>query len=280
MEKKLRDAKKIYESIQIPEELDEMVNKTINNANKKSPSKLRRKKRFFTAAAATVMICGVLTVGVNTSEAFANSASEIPIIGNIARLLTFTEFEFKSDVINADIRIPEVNLNDEALAKKINLQIYKEMKICLTESEARALEYKEAYLATGGTEEGFKPIDVKMDYELKSIDEKILSFVLFHHESLAAAYSETQFYNIDLENDTMLTLEDIYGNEYMSLVNSSIEEQINIENSKSEGSVYFEFDGIDENQNFYINEKGETVIVFDKYSIAPGSMGMPEFIIK
>ncbi|SHI43644.1 protein of unknown function [Dethiosulfatibacter aminovorans DSM 17477] len=280
MEKKLKEAKKIYESIQIPEELDEMVNKTINNANKKSPSKLKIKKGFFTATAAAVMICGALTIGLNTNEAFANSASEVPIIGNIARLLTFSEFEFQSEVIVADIRIPEVNLNDKALAKKINLQIYREMKTCLSESETRALEYKEAYLATGGTEEDFIPIDVKMDYELKSIDEKILSFVLYHYESLAAAYSETQYYNINLENDEILKLEDIYGNEYMSIVNSSIEEQIELENSKSENNVYFEFDGIDENQKFYINEKGETVIVFDKYAIAPGSMGMPEFIIE
>ena len=32
--------------------------------------------------------------------------------------------------------------------------------------------------------------------------------------------------------------------------------------------------------NFYINNKGDLVIVFDKYEVGPGSMGTPEFIIE
>lgn len=47
-----------------------------------------------------------------------------------------------------------------------------------------------------------------------------------------------------------------------------------------EGATYFEeFKGIEEDQGFYINEKGNPVIVFDKYEIAPGSMGMQAFEI-
>ena len=40
------------------------------------------------------------------------------------------------------------------------------------------------------------------------------------------------------------------------------------------------FEGITENQKFYVNENGNVVIVFDKYEIAPGYMGMPEFEIQ
>ena len=32
-------------------------------------------------------------------------------------------------------------------------------------------------------------------------------------------------------------------------------------------------------QHFYLNEEGQLVIVFDEYAVAPGSMGMPEFVI-
>ena len=31
--------------------------------------------------------------------------------------------------------------------------------------------------------------------------------------------------------------------------------------------------------NFYRNKDGNLVIVFDKYEVAPGSMGTPEFVI-
>ena len=32
--------------------------------------------------------------------------------------------------------------------------------------------------------------------------------------------------------------------------------------------------------NFYINSRGDLVIVFDKYEVGSGSMGTPEFIIE
>ncbi|MFQ7057552.1 MAG: RsiV family protein [Turicibacter sanguinis] len=40
-----------------------------------------------------------------------------------------------------------------------------------------------------------------------------------------------------------------------------------------------EFKSIADNQTFYINSSGDVVVVFDKYSIAPGYMGFPEFTI-
>ena len=39
------------------------------------------------------------------------------------------------------------------------------------------------------------------------------------------------------------------------------------------------FKSISSEQNFYINSQNQLVIVFDEYEVAPGSMGMPEFII-
>lgn len=39
------------------------------------------------------------------------------------------------------------------------------------------------------------------------------------------------------------------------------------------------FKEIDADQNFYINDQNQLVIVFDEYEVAPGSMGMPEFVL-
>ena len=46
-----------------------------------------------------------------------------------------------------------------------------------------------------------------------------------------------------------------------------------------EESSYFKYEGITADQNFYFNNDGDLVIVFDKYQIALGSMGCPEFVI-
>ena len=40
-----------------------------------------------------------------------------------------------------------------------------------------------------------------------------------------------------------------------------------------------DFEKIDKNQNFYINNNGEIVISFDEYEVAPGYMGVVEFTI-
>lgn len=39
------------------------------------------------------------------------------------------------------------------------------------------------------------------------------------------------------------------------------------------------FHAIAADQNFYINDNNQLVIVFDEYTVAPGSMGMPEFVL-
>ena len=36
---------------------------------------------------------------------------------------------------------------------------------------------------------------------------------------------------------------------------------------------------IEDNQNFYFSNKGNIVIVFDKYEVGPGATGTPEFEI-
>ena len=41
-----------------------------------------------------------------------------------------------------------------------------------------------------------------------------------------------------------------------------------------------DFVTLDDKHNFYWDKDGNLVIVFDKYEVAPGSMGAPEFVIK
>ena len=39
------------------------------------------------------------------------------------------------------------------------------------------------------------------------------------------------------------------------------------------------FRAIDPDQQFYLDENGDLVIVFGEYEVAPGSMGIPRFVI-
>ena len=71
-------------------------------------------------------------------------------------------------------------------------------------------------------------------------------------------------------------MQDILGDEYQQIANESIQNQM-----KENSEIYWDdFEGIQEDTPFYLNESGNPVIVFEKYEIAPGSEGQQEFEIK
>ena len=108
--------------------------------------------------------------------------------------------------------------------------------------------------------------------------------MILKSETLASAYTEMYFYNIDIETGKKLNLRDLLGNDYKKIVDDEIYKEIEIR-SKNPDNIYFTkgeggFEGIEnEYQDFYINKEGKIVIVFEKYKIAPGYMGIQEFVI-
>ena len=73
------------------------------------------------------------------------------------------------------------------------------------------------------------------------------------------------FYNIDLKNEKTLTLEDILGEDYISIANESIREQMQKRMEDDENLVYWDgsdgiegFTTVDENTKFYLNEKRQS----------------------
>ena len=153
----------------------------------------------------------------------------------------------------------------------------------LDEAEARARADKEAFVATGGQAEDFIPIIIDVDYEIKCQNGHYLSFILTKTETLANAYTEYYAYNIDLETGRELTLRDLLGPDWKLIANEAVRAGID-ERSQDPANVYFDgsdgiegFQSIRDDQPFYLNESGSPVVVFSKYEIAPGYMGMQEF---
>ena len=284
MDNKLKDLKHKHDSIQIPNELENIVNSTIKNHEKNNKKRVFYGRNLALAASICIVFTGMFVTTLNMNKSFAQSMSKVPIIGSIAKLLTFKDYEIHSDVVDAEIKIPKVEgLSDKNLEQKINDEIYQKMKSGVKESEERALEYKDAYIATGGTEEGFRKIKVTVDYDLKSVNDNVISFIVYQHESLAAAYAETYYYNIDITDNNIINMEDVLGKDYKKIIDENVYTQIE-ERKKDKNNSFFEgemgFNGITKVPNFYINKDGKVVVVFDKYEIAPGYMGPQEFVIE
>ena len=133
----------------------------------------------------------------------------------------------------------------------------------------------------GGDAAEFIPVIIDVDYEIKCQNDQYLSFILTETETRANAYTEVYTYNIDLEAGRELTLRDMLGPDYVELANAAVREGIAAREAADPDATFFHdeagFTSIDEDQAFYLNEAGNPVVIFEKYAIAPGYMGQPEF---
>ena len=298
---KERNGKNTYDSIEIPDELNDMVTKTIASMDKeriraehptdKAPKKSEHRfaVRRYGIAAAAVLICS--TIGLNTNPAFARQMSELPIIGTLAQVLTIRSFHGTEGDVSLDLEIPEIKL-DASMPKKVNDTISAISDAYIETAKAEFAEYKEGFFADGGTKEEWagRDMSVYIDYNVKYNTEDILSLELITAKGWVSAEEEHHFYTIDLKHDKALTPEGILGKDYINICNESILSQIKERMAEDKNAQFFGF-GEDDNiggekfttitpeTKFYVNAEGNVVIVFDRYEIAPGSMGTLEFEI-
>ena len=295
--RQIEDARKRYEEIPIPAELSGRVKAAIVRSEEKRKSqrqriptvRIRRKHRIWgTCAGMAAALVLVFTTALNTNTAFAEMAAGLPVIGAAARILTFRSYERDEGDWKISVEIPSVEMiakDTNGLDSALNQEIYDLFSQYADEAVERAREYKKAFMETGGTEEEWEAhdINIHVGYEIKAQTEAYLSFAVQGTENWSSAYSETKYYNIDLKDNKMVTLADVLGHDYARIADESILRQMeNMEEkegiafwSKSEGG----FTGVTDKTVFYMNEKENPVIVFDKYEIAPGAYGKLEFEI-
>lgn len=121
-----------------------------------------------------------------------------------------------------------------------------------------------------------------INYEVKSKG-NVLSLAIDEYKYLgkdANGKGTTSYYNIDLIDNKLLTLKDIFkeGTDYKKILDELIYKEIS---KRDDGLFQGEegFSGIIGVEKFYIDSKGNLVIAFDEYEIGPKALGRPEFTI-
>lgn len=240
------------------------------------------------AGIAAAAICLLFTGLVNGSTAFAASMENIPVIGQFAQLVNFRSYSEETEDYAISVLIPAIIENGDKNSDRsddINAEIMKLCEQYASDAKQRAIEYRKIFLETGGTEEEWKEhnITISVDYEIKNEGSDYLSFVIYGYENWLSSAQAAYYYNLNVTTMQYVTLEELLGKNYVDLVNEQINQQIK-ERQENGSEVFFTqeeggFKTISEKQNFYINNAGNVVIVFDKYEIAPGYMGNVEFEI-
>ncbi|WP_295587146.1 RsiV family protein [uncultured Oscillibacter sp.] len=275
-----RTAKEAYENIPIPEELNERIQAGIRQGSEAYRRAHRRRAlrhTLTTAAACFVVVVGAL----NLSPTVAAAAADVPVLGGLFRVLTVRSYQDTNGDRTVEVEQPAIE--GGALARQATEEIQERVDEKIAQGEELIAQYKEAFLATGGTEEQWeeKNNTVSVTYDIKSQTSTTVSFVVDSYVSIASAYQEQVYYNLDLASDREITLADLLGENWAEICNESIRIQM----AESEDpSVFFPedmggFTTVDETTSFYINEAGNPVVVFPKYTVAIGALGNVEFEI-
>lgn len=282
-DKNLQKLKKEYNEIPIPDELDFVVKKALRDSGVYNTKAKIIYKRLGVTAASLAIATGMLAVGVNSSPTFAYELSKIPVVNSIVKVLTFKEYNINEDKYKANIKVPSIEgLKNKDLEDSLN--------------EKYISENKKLYEDFIAEMEGLKELDdghlgIESGYVVKTDNKNILSIGRYVVNTVGTSSTTFEYDTIDKKNEILITLPSLFkDNKYIEIISENIKEQMREEMKSDSKKVYWIVDEngngnmdifkeIDENQNFYINDKSELVISFNKYEVAPGYMGIVEFII-
>ena len=269
-----KQARDEYESTPIPEELEQRVQAGIRQGR----SAGRAKRHGFRWGIGVAAACVVMIGGLNVSPTFAAAAADVPVLGGLFQVLTVRNYETVKDGIDYDVSVPEVEAGG-ALTEAVNAQIQERVDAHLAQAQADWDAYKEAFLATGGTEEelGDREMDVIIDYEIKAQTDTTVSFVVDFAECWVSAQQQRYCYNLDLANNKDITLADVLGEDWVNICNTAVQAYIDQDTS----GLFFTadkggFTTVDDTTSFYMNQDGSVTLVFPEYAIAAGAAGIVE----
>lgn len=279
MNESLKRARERYQSPEVPQELSFAVAAALREGERRRA----RRRAVRRSLGGGLAACACFCLLVNGSPAFATALDGVPVLGDLARIVTVENYQINDRDHLIDVRLPALtDTGHTDLEQRINTEIRKRIDQVLDEAEDRAREAREAYVATGGKAEDFMPVIIDVDYEVKCSNEQYLSFLITKTETLASAYTEYYLYNLDLTTGTELTLQDLLGPDWREQCNQAV--RAGIARSEEQGGIFFApgeggFEGVSDDQKFYLNSDGDVVLLFEKYEIAPGSMGTLEFTV-
>ena len=270
--KKLKDE---YESVKSSDELKERVKKSM----KKRPLRIYR---ALSGIAAALVIC---TVTLNALPWAARAAMGVPIVEKIVNVLTFGRFEMNENGYEAKIVTPKIEgLENAELENKLNKEFRENAdaikKQYLKDVEDMKKEFGDETIHMG----------LEMNYNVLTDTPDILALDIYIFNAAGSSSTRHSYYNINKKTNKLITLSSLYKNDkdYRKKLSEYIVSEMKRQNNE-EGAMFWlpddEFGGEDtkkalaDNKKFYINDKNEVVICFDKYEIAAGAQGCPEFVI-
>ena len=265
------------EDIKAPDKYLKCVEQTLNDLknNEEEIKPIWSNMRKFNYAIAMTMLMFMLLT--NVSPKFAYAMQEIPIIGNIVKVITIRNYFDKDGNSEIEMEIPNLK-NDNNSQSQTNENVNEDVNQ-LTQN------ILDKFYAEMNSE---NHLSIKVKSDVIENNKYWFTLKLTISEVAASSDLKYKYYNIDKRTDEIVKLSDLFDDEnYKKAISEEIKKQMISRMEKDNDVVYWideeneewNFNMIEDNQNFYFSNKGNIVIVFDKYEVGPGSTGTPEFEI-
>lgn len=285
LEDELLQLKKEHNQLRMTDTQLEILKKRMEETEMEM-NKNRKKSGIIKCTVAAALVAGFMALP-NTSASVAYAMGQIPVIGPLVEAVTFRDYKYKSDRNNADIRVPEIRLGDQAknndtqkklenTTEEINTEIQK-----ITDQLVKEFEDNLAH------EEGYQ--DVVVNSEVLTATEDYFTLKLNCYQGAGSGYQFNYYYTIDLNTGKRLQLKDLFREDadYITSISKNIRKQMKKQMAEDENVIYWldneirewNFKNITDETSFYLNREGNLVISFNEGDVAPMYMGIVEFEI-
>lgn len=274
----LQILKQEYDHIPVPDRARIRMMAGISQAKKakKGVNIIRFAKHTGGAAAAAML---TITLLANLSPTTANAMEQIPVIGSIARVVTFRTFENQKGNFEANIQVPQVTLGGsqkETVPANLTIKEYAEELIDMYEKEL-------------AKDNGEGHYGLTSSYKVITDNSKYLSIRIDTTLTMASGTQYVKIFNINKSTGNLVTLTELLKDkpDALEAISNNIKKQMAEQMAADPDIIYNynsempeeDFKSLTGNESYYINDKGELVIAFDEYDVAPGYMGSVEFTI-
>ena len=268
------------EQIPVPESVHQRTEMLLDSLpEKEAKPKLRilhtTTRRLISTAACILFVMLVLLP--NMSVTYAHAMENIPIIGDLVEIFTIRNYFYSDGRHELDAEVPEVNdPNNDQVSNLINKDV-NELTSTVIQKFYDDLEISH--------DTGYGSIYI--DYETVTNTDEWFTLKLTFSEVQASSNTYFKFYHIDRTNGTYVTFGDLIDSEDFGPIEQVIRAQMEAEMAADPDVVYWTEDtelgqsitALTADQNFYFDDAGNLVIVYNKYEVGPGSMGCPEIVI-
>ena len=260
---------------------------TEKNAKENTKRKQKRNsKRYVAGIAVAAALAIIITPNVSANAAYA--MSQIPILGNVIKMITVREYNyerFEAKIKEAQLVQEEVVENDmDSAVKEQTKESLQTINEDIEEMTDRLIAQFEADVELGESYGG-----VYMEPQVVTDTDTWFTIRIVVTQVAGSGSEYEYFYHIDKTTGKIASLKDLFidGADYMTPISEDIKKQMREQMAEDENLYYWvddeitewNFQSIKEDQNFYLNEDGQIVICFDEYEVAPGYMGLVQFTI-